>query len=799
MLKNYIKIAARNLRLNRTYTILTISGLALGITCALLIFLFLRFHLATDRHQPAFDRIYRVVLDLHLDEGIEHESGSAVPMGPALLRDFPQIEATGFIGKMPDMTFSTNNGIDSKRFIEKTNVVFASQGYLEMFQFDWINKYGKDQMKEPSNIVISEKTALKYFGKTEVTGKTLRLNNTTDLMIAGVIKDQKNPTDLNFDIYISLPTLKIIDPEYDQESFGWISSRNFTFVRLAEGTDPRDVEKLLTANGSKYYGNEAKYYKHQFQPLKEIHFDERYDGKIRRTILWVLSGVGIFLLLIACINFINLATAQALKRSKEIGVRKVLGSTKNQLFWQFMSETALIAGSSALFSLLLAVAIFPLMNNWTHTDIYNFGILFQYKIALFYLIMLSVIVILAGFYPSVIISGFNPITALRGKIGSRQAGGVGLRRSLITVQLVIAQILIIGTLVLLLQLKFFRNADLGFDKHAVITLTLPKTKSVNKISTSLKNELLQTPDIKSVSYQFEAPTSSMGYGGHIRFDNRAEWEKFVIRDRFADENYLKTYRMPLLAGRSFIDKDSVTEFVVNEELMHRLGITDPQQILGRQLEGGGSGLKGAIVGVVKSFHLKSLQEPVEPCAIYANPKLYKELAIKLDTQDFSKSLQKIQTAWQKVYPDEVFEYQFVEDKIARLYEKEEQLTALIQAFALVAIFICCLGLYGMVSFMVTQRTKEIGVRKVLGAGVQSIILLFGKEFGLLVAFAFMVAAPVSWYLMKNWLSNFAFRIELHWWIMAMGGVSILIITLLTVGYKVVVAALMNPVKSLKTD
>ena len=799
MLKNYFKIAVRNLRLNRTYAILNILGLGLGITGAVLIFLFLQYHLRTDRHQPGFDQIYRVVLDLHLDEGTEHEPGSAAPMAPTLLRDYPQVEKAGFMAKMPNITLAATDGQRTNRFLEKTNVVLADQGFMEMFAFGWISPFSPHQMTEPATVVISEKIALKYFGKTAVTGKTLRMNNMHDLRIIGVIQDQKHPTDLDFEVYISLPTIKQIDPAYDMMSFSWISSRNFTFVRFAENTDIHKIHKLLKSNGSKYYGAEAKYYEHQFQSLSDIHFDERYDGKIRRSILWILAGVGTFLLVIACINFINLATAQALKRAKEIGIRKVLGSTQRQLFWQFMSETALITLASSLLALLLIILALPVMNNWTQTKAFQFGMLFQFELATFWTCTLLVIVILAGFYPAVIISGFNPITALKGRLGSKQVGGIGLRRSLIAVQLIIAQVLVIGTLILLLQLKFFKNADLGFDQHAVVTLSLPKTDSAKKISQSFRDELMQNADIKSVSYQYEAPTSSMGYGGSVRFDNRSEWEKFVIRDRFADQNYLETYRMPLLAGRSIVDHDSVTEFIVNEELMHRVGIQEPQKMLGRQLEDGNTGMKGPVVGVVKSFHLKSLQEAVEPCAIFANPKLYKEVAIRLNTKDFSKSLKTIQNTWQKIYPDEVFEYQFVDEKIARFYEKEEQLTALIQSFAMIAIFICCLGLFGMVSFMVSQRTKEIGVRKVLGASVNSIVLLFGKEFLQLVGLAFVIATPVAWYVMSNWLNNFAYRINLHWWILASGGMIILLITLLTVGYKVILAALMNPVKSLKME
>ena len=799
MIKNYLKIAVRNLRLNLTYTIVNIVGLGMGMAGALLIFLFLQYHLSTDRHQPDFDRVYRVVLDLILDEGTERSSDSSLPLSVALPKDYSQIEKSAFIKRIPNVTLSSGSGMSIRRFLEKDNTVYADRSFMEMFVSGIQGNSAASSMNEPFTVVISEKMAKKYFGKTDITGKTLRINNAHDLRIVAVIKDQINPSDINFDIYISLPTLKKIEPTYETDNFSWLSTRNSTYIRLAEGADASQTEALLKSNGKKYYGNEAKYYEHKFQPLSDVHFDERYGGKMRRSILWILAGVGIFLLIIACINFINLATAQALKRAKEIGIRKVLGSTQRQLFWQFMNETALLTISSALFALILAALLLPVLNNWTHTFTFHFRMLFQFQLAFFWLLTIFTVILFAGFYPAVIISGFNPVAALKSKLGMQQTGGIGLRRSLITVQLIIAQVLAIGTLVLVLQLHFFKNADLGFDKNAIITVLLPRNNPDERTKESLRNNLLQYPDIKSVAYQYEAPTSAMGYGGSVRFDNRVEWEKFIIRDRFGDENYLNTYKMPLLAGRNAVVRDSVTEFVVNEEFMKKLGIKNPEMLLGRQLEDGNSGFKGEIVGVLKSFHLKSLQEAVEPCAVFANPKMYKELAIKLDTKDFNRSIKNIEQTWQKTYPDEVFSYQFVDEQIAKFYEKEEQLTGLIRTFAMVAIFICCLGLYGMISFMVTQKTKEIGVRKVLGAGVENIVFLFGKEFFLLVVVAFVIAAPFAWYVMTNWLNNFAYRIDLQWWMLASGGILILSITLLTVGYNVVKAALMDPVKSLRME
>ncbi len=799
MLTNYLKIAGRNLRKNLSYSVINVLGLGSGIAGAALIFLFLQFHLSTDRHQPHFQQVYRVVLNLLLDEGIEYEPGSSLPLAAALAKDYAQVEKSGFVRKLPNTTISSLQGSDVRRFLEKDNVVLANRDFMEMFLFEGIDSNVTRQMNEPATVIITEKVARKYFKNAEVTGKVLRLDNSVDLKIVGVVKDQTRPTDLNFDIFISLPTLKNIEPSFETDNFGWLSGRNLTFVRLSEGSNAMTTQRSLNSNGKKYYGDVAKYYDHKLQPLADMHFDARYDGKINLSVLWILGGVGIFLVVIACINFVNLATAQALKRGKEIGIRKVLGSTYKQIFWQFISETALVTFASSLLALMLVALLLPMLNNWTHSYNFRLAMLFQLELLYFWLIAVVAVVFCAGFYPAVIISGFNPVVALKSKLSTQQVGGIGLRRILITVQLVIAQVLVIGTLVLIFQLRFFMNADLGFDKNTVITLTLPKAAVGQGMTYSLRTELMQYPEVKSVSYQYEAPTSSMGYGGSVRFDNRVEWEKFVIRDRFGDANYLNTYKMSLLSGRNFSAQDSVVEFVVNAEFMKKLGIREPHKILGRQMEDGNSGLKGEIVGVVKNFHLKSLQEAIEPCVIFAKPSLYKEVAVKLETKDLPKSINQIRRAWMKRYPEEVFTYQFVDEQIEKFYEKEQDLASLIRTFSFAGIFICCLGLFGMVSFLVSQKTKEIGVRKVLGAGVLNIVSLFSKEFLALAFTAFIIALPLSWYLMRNWLAGFAYRIELDWWLFASGGALIMLITMLTVGWKVAKAAIMDPVKSLRAE
>ncbi|TLU98892.1 ABC transporter permease [Dyadobacter luticola] len=799
MLKNYLLIAARNLKISPTYTLLNIAGLALGMAGATLIFFFLNHHLATDRHQPNADRLYRVVLDLHLDEGIVHESGSAFALSSVLGRDYAGVEKAGFVRKIPMVTFSAGSGQATKRFMEKDNVAYADQGYMQLFDFKWLGHNAVKSLQEPFTVILSQKLARKYFGTEDVTGKILRLDNAHDLKITGIIADSEHPSDFQFDAYISLPTLKTIEPSNWISDYGWISSRNYTFVRLASGAHAARIEQLITKNGKTYYGDNAPYFRHHLQPLADIHFNENYDGKIRKSILWILGGVGGFLILVASINFINMATARAVRRAKEIGVRKALGGTRQQLFWQFTCETALVTVLAAWTSNLIIIPLLTPLNNWTHTQAFQFSGLFSLKIAVFALVIWVTIILLAGFYPAVILSGFNPVAALKSKLGPRQVGGIGLRRSLVVVQLAIAQIMIIGAMVMMLQIRFFRKADLGFDHKGVIKITLAKPGQVPVNRQSLRNDLLQYPAVKSVTWEHDAPTSDMGFGGSVRFDNRTEWEKFVIKNRYGDADYIKTYQMPLLAGRSFSDRDSVPEFVVNEEFMKKLGIRDPEKMIGKMMEDGASGFQGRIVGVVKSFHLKSLQEGIEPCVIYARPDQYREVAVRLDMSNFWQTLARIRRTWEAHYPGEVFNWEFADEKIASFYDREEQLTNLIRLFAWVAIVICCLGLYGMVSFMVTEKTKEIGVRKVLGAGVDNILALFGKEFLVLIVVAFAIASPLAWLIMNKWLSHFAYRIDFHWWLIASGGLLILPITAFTIGFRVVKAARMNPVKSLASE
>jgi putative ABC transport system permease protein len=799
MLSDHLKIALRNLRNNPSFTLLNVLGLGLGMSGAVLIFLFVQYHFNVDKFHPHSDRLFRVVLDLNLDEGKEYESGSSLAMATALGSDYAQVDQVGFIRKSPNTTFSAHTKATVSRFVEKENAVFADSGFMEMFVSERLEPQMAAYLNEPNTVVISEKIANKYFGTVEASGKVLRMDNKTDLRVAAVLKDLTAPTDLAYDIYISLPTLLTIEPGYETDNFSWTSARNSTFVRLVSGEDASALERQIGGNGRKYYGEIAKYYTHVLQPLETMHFDERYGGKIRPGVLWILSSVGVFLLVIACINFINLATGLALKRAREFGVRKVLGSSRRQLFWQFMMETALLTSISAVASMILVIVFLPLLNIWTGMQNAGFAVAGNYQLYIFWVGTCLAVLLLAGFYPAVIVAGFNPIAALKGTIRARQAGSLGVRRLLVAAQLVIALVLVTEALVLLLQMRFFRNTDLGFNHNAIVILSLPQNDRDPRAREVLRQTMLQYPEVKSVTFQYEAPTSDMGYGGSVRFDNKTEWEKFMIRDRFGDQYYLETYQLPLLAGRSFLAKDSITEFVVNEEFMKRVGVQEAQKMLGKQLEDGNTGLKGEIVGVVRSFHLKSLQNAIEPCAIFARPTLYKQMAVKLGTGEVTTSLGNLRAAWLKIYPDEVFDFHFLDDQIARFYQHEQQLTHLIQAFALVAVIICCLGLFGMISFMVSYKTREIGVRKVLGAGVISIVWLFGREFLLLIGGACLVAVPAVLYLARQWLANFVYRIDLEWWLPALGCLVIVVVTLLTVGIQVAKAALADPVKSLRSD
>ncbi len=535
------------------------------------------------------------------------------------------------------------------------------------------------------------------------------------------------------------------------------------------------------------------------QPLRVVHtYDEHngnFSGKtVRPEVVKAMWLIASFILLIACMNFINLSTAQAVNRAKEVGVRKVLGSDRTDLKVQFLTETFLIVFCSLLLALGITELTLPPLAKMLDLGL---STALLYTPAVVYLLMglTLMVTLLAGFYPAVVLAGFNPVTALKSKVAAK---GIALRRGLVVLQFVIAQGLIIATVIMLRQMNYFQHASMGFDKEAVVDVSFPTDSvGVTKID-YLKNELLAMKGIKNVSFSSRPPATAENNYTPFKFDHAAKVTEWFAINKFADSDYLKTYNLPLAAGRNFQAQDSIVEFLITEETVKQLGLKRAEDALNKQIELWGY-FKGPVVGVVKDFHTTGLKDALMPVLITKFKQGYSTAGMKLYSGDVPGTLAEVGKLWNKTFPNYVFEYQFLDEKIGEFYKQERQLSRLYQLFAGIAIFLSCLGLYGLASFMAVQRIREIGIRKVLGASVQHIVTLFSREFVMLIGLAFLIAAPIAWFFMHRWLADYQYRIDISWWIFVVSGAGAIVIAVLSVSFQAIRASLSNPAKTLKTE
>ncbi|MBN9385135.1 MAG: ABC transporter permease [Chitinophagaceae bacterium] len=797
MIKNYFKIAWRHLQRNKSYTFINVAGLTLGITCSILIFIIVRFQLSFDDFHKDTGSIYRVVTDLHHDN-ISYTSGTPAPLGKALRDEYTFSEKLARVRTFGNTLVSINSGKEVHKFVEKEGLAFAEPEFFDLFNFPLV-KGDKSALTAPNNAFITEKLAHKYFPGKDAIGQTIRIENSLNCTIAGVLKDLPAATDRVEQIYLPFIQMKDLDPSHaDPGNWTSINNNMQTFVRLKKGISPASVEKLFPALMNKYYvDNRARtIYHFRLQPLGDIHFNPNYSGLVEKEYIWALALVGLFLIITACVNFVNLATAQALTRSKEIGVRKVLGGRRFQLFWQFIAETALITLLATVIAFFLAKEALPYVNQLLEMRM-TISFSADTWLAAFLLILAVLVTFLAGSYPGLVLAGFQPVLALKGKLNQQHIGGFSLRRALVIVQFSISQLLIISTIVIAGQIHYSRKTDLGFIKDGVVLLPLP-IQDKQKMD-HLRTTLASMTGVEKTSLCFSPPASGDNDLDAITFDNRAKPEPFNINEKRGDDQYLSTFGLTLIAGRNFFPSDSAHEYLINETLVRKLNLSSPQEAIGKSISVEEGKPKGTIVGVVKDFYNYSFKGEIAPICINSNYRTYSLCAVKLNMARAGQLLPAFEKLWNNTYPEYNYTYQFMDDSIAEFYEVETVLLALIEVFAGIAIFIGCLGLYGMVSFMAVQKTKEIGVRKVLGAGVQDILWIFGKEFLRLLILAFLVAAPVGGWFMHNWLQDFVYRIPLNAQVFLLALLSTIVIATLTIGYRTLRSALANPVKSLRTE
>lgn len=806
MFRNYLKIALRNLWKNKGYSAINIFGLAVGIATCLLMLIFVIDELSYDRFHKKADRIYRVDSDIMFGGNHMVMAVGPDPMGPTLKRDFPQVEQY--------TRFRNYGGLQVRKGtenVEERNVIYADSTLFDVFDLQ-LNGNPKTALAEPNAVVITEKLAKKYFNTADAVGKTLVINNSENFKVTGVIKNMPHQSHFSFDIYVSLSRAE----ESRQNS--WLSNNFTTYVVLQKGTDPKKFEAQLNTFVDKYVGPQAQeimnidpksfkesgnWVRYNLMPLTRIHLYSGKEAELRANgniqYVYIFSAIAVFILLIACVNFMNLSTARSSKRAKEVGVRKVLGSNRQNLVTQFLSESLLLATISLMIAMALAWLLLPFFNQLSGKQLsLNF---FERPWLLPLLLLMAIIVgLLAGSYPAFYLSSFKPILVLKGKLTAGFKSG-WLRSALVVFQFAISIFLIVGTVVIQGQLNYIRNKELGYNREQV--LILENAYSLGNGVKTFRQELLNLPGVQNASISGFLPTGGNRTDSPL-FPNASMDQKHAVsmQNWWIDEAYIPTMDMKMAKGRNFspqLPTDS-SGVIINEAAAKLLGFTDPlnkplyhisdlEKKVVRQYQ---------IIGVVKDFNFNSLRQTVSPLVFFLGDDRG-SITVRIKTDNIKNLLGQIEEKWKAVVPSQPFNYTFMDDAFNNLYAAEQRVGIISLSFSVLAIFIACLGLFGLVTFAAEQRTKEIGIRKVLGATVANIVQLLSKDFMKLVLISAVVAFPLAWWVMHQWLQDFAYRIDIGWWVFAIAGLVAALIALATVSFQAVRAALTNPVKNLRSD
>ncbi len=786
------------------YSLLNVLGLAVSMAACFLIFVVIQFETSFDNFHSQKKNIYRVATTFHTEDGISYSGGIAFPAGEGLRIDFPQLKqvARVYQNNNVQVTMEDEKTGQQKKLTED-HLLYAEPSFFKIFDFGWLAGNPNTSLNDPNTAALTQQVAEKYFGDWKsAIGKTIKHDNKYTYKITGIIKNTPANTDIPLGIVVSYSTL--FNTNLKRNLNDWVStySESYCFVVLPPELPVNKFNAQLANFAKKHKPEEYAQDSFVAQPLAKMHFDERFNNPgghiFTYSLITALTCIGIFLLIIACVNFINLATAQAINRSKEVGVRKVLGGIRSQLAFQFLNETAVITIVALLIAICIAIISLPFLNRLLEVKM-TLDFIHQPSLIAFSLMIAITVIFLSGLYPALILSRFNPVTALKNKVTAKMIGGISLRRALVIFQFAIAHILIIGMLIVVSQMDYFKNASLGFDKAAVINVPMPADSTSRTKMDYIRDRLLKSPDITDVSFSFASPSADGNWSSDFKFDHATKSTAFSANLKWADENYFKIYKIPFVAGRPYYQSDTVHEFVVNQTLLKKLGITDPNQAIGKEINFWDGGKVGKIVGVVKDFNALSLREEMSPVVLSTWKKVYQTINIKIRPGKEKASLAYIDKVWNDTFKDYVYDYKFLDETIANFYKQENQLSQLYKLFAGIAIFISCLGLYGLVSFMAAQRTKEMGIRKVLGANAANIVYLLSKEFTALIIIAFIIAGPIAYFIMHSWLQNYAYRVPLGASIFILAIVGSVVVAWLTSGYQAIRTALANPIKSLRTE
>lgn len=813
MLKNYFITSIRFIKREKIFALMNISGLALGIACALVIYKILDHEFSFDKHHENYHQVYRVNNEDITTDGKKLWRGQVHPLAEALRNEFPEVNAAMIFYEKEAMIGIEGENDNIQRYQEKQGITFVEPEFLDLFTVNFLAGDRKTALDEPNKVILTASKAKKYFGLTDenlhgAMGKSILLDNSRTSYVSGIIEDFPKSTDFPFEVLFNYQDQEAVNPWfYDGQSWGEYNSATNCFVLLPEGSNPKTFEEKLENIVAKYLPEHiAEKRSYRLQALSDLH----YSDQIRRTYagitatkeeLIVLGLVGLFLIVTACINFVNLSTAQAVKRSKEVGVRKTMGSSKTQLVVQFLCETFVITLLATGVGLMLATVVSgeveAIFNDQMVLDLFS-----DISIIYFLIALVLGVTLFAGLYPSFILAGMNPVLAIKNNLNVKQTSGfLSFRRALVVMQFAISQILIIGIFILNAQMNYFQNKDLGFTKESIVVVKLPENDSTNL--QVLKNELLSHSSVNQVSFSSSSPMDSWKSSNPI-FHPNIEGQDYIGNLKTVDPAYFDLYEMEMIAGESFTQKDPRDHVVVNRRVTEILGFKDPSKALGERVKYGRGRLEFTIVGVVEDFHAGSLHADLDNVFMANVPWNLFQASIKLKSSsgsyaEMKNSLEHIEESWEASFPNYVFDFEFYDDTISEMYALERSVAQVFRIFVIIAIIIGSLGLYGLVSFMANQKTKEIGIRKVLGASEISICNIFSKELITLLLVAFTISGPIAYFLMRAFLDTYAYRVKLGPQFFILAILVSLVVAVLTVGHKSLKVAKANPIDSLKDE
>jgi len=810
MIKNYLKLAFRNILKHKFTSFINLVGLTIGLTCCLLITTYILDELSYDQYNKNADNIYRVQRDFYSTDGkLALKLSTVAPaFGYYLPTDFPEIKK---MTRLLSNGQSTPFRYQEKKFNEK-DVYFADENLFDVFTVKLLKGDPKRALADPFSMMLTEEAAKKYFGEEDPINKVIRFNSQVDFKVTGIYKAFPSNSHIHPGMLLSFNSLKD-SSVYGEEQLrtSWSNNSFFTYVLLPDHFNPRNMEARFPAfidkhmNHQDYQGkNPSQYTTLNLQKLTGIHlyshtdYEAEPNGDIKRV--YIFSAIALFILLIACINYMNLSTARSALRAKEIGIRKVIGARKNELIFQFLGESVLLCAVAIVLAFGFTYLLLPLLNDVAGKQVL-FEVLLDWKTIVPLILTPFVVGIIAGIYPALFMSSFQPVKTLKG-LFKVQGSSISFRKVLVVTQFSISIILIITTMVVFQQLHYMQRKSLGFDKDRIATMAY--TNEVSKQYESFRTALLQNSDFKSMTRSSRIPTGRLldDMGASTLSGDSMVPVTTEIKYVTSDHDFVSTFGIPIVAGRYF-SRDFGTDtasFVINEAAVKALNWKSPKEAVGKDFVYGG--IKGHVIGVINDFHFESMHQSIIPMVFIMLPpnrQYYNAFSVKISSSDTKASIAKLEATGKKYFPETPFDYTFLDEKFDKLYEAEQRQATLFTSFACIAIFIACLGLLGLSAFAISQRIKEIGVRKVLGASTQSIVGLLSTDFLKLVIVAAVFAFPIAWYAMHNWLQDFAYRTNIHWWVFIIAGVLAAAVAFVTVSVQAIRAAVSNPVKSLRTE